>query len=132
MSKYATQRTYDGRRARCGDIVVIACPKYDMRKFAHLMPQNVPEQKMCLRAGIVGSISASKDIPYLRDLREGSQDADPEWWLFVATRTEEDIEKLEIGEWTWPLDLVMRRAEGSQASMPPTHLVPVAPLGEAV
>jgi hypothetical protein len=104
VSKYSTQRTFDGRKARIGDIVVLACPKYDLREY----PYNQPEQKMCLRAGIVSAISSSRDtrdIPYLRDLRSGSgtQDADPGWWMFVSTKTEEDIEKLEIGQWTWPL-----------------------------
>ena len=84
MSKYSTEKTYDGRKARCGDIVVIACAKY------------------------------------LRDLRAGVVDIAPEGWTFVATRTEADIEKLEIGQWTWPLDLVMRHAEGGQVPVPPS------------
>jgi len=117
MSKYATQKTYDGRRARIGDMVILACPKYDMREINY---HPAPEQKMCLRAGVVGAISSSRDIPYLRDLRAGSPDADPEWWVFVATRTEEDIEKLEISQWTWPLDLVMRFNEGRQVPVPPS------------
>jgi hypothetical protein len=95
VSKYATQKTFDGRKARIGDTVVLACPKQVVGMFTHVV----------LRAGIVGAISSSRDIPYLRDLRSdsGIQDVDPERWVFVPTKTEEDIEKLEIGQWTWPL-----------------------------
>jgi len=66
---------------------------------------------MCLRAGIVGAISSSKDLPHLRDLKSGEADKDPKEWTFVATKSEDDIEKLEIGQWTWPIDFVVRRDE---------------------
>ena len=108
---YATKRTFGGRRARVGDVVVLACPRYDMRQF---WPSNAPDQEMVLRSGVVSTIAAD-DLPCLEE--NDGQVADPTWWSFVETTTEEEIEAMEISQWTWPLEL--RKAK--PPVLPPTE-----------
>jgi len=117
VSKYQTKQMFDGRRARVGDVVVLAAITnkgnwYSCPACCACQPC-AEHNRMCLRAGIVGAISSSKDLPHLRDLKSGEADKDPKEWTFVATKTVEKIEALEIGQWTWPIDFVMRCEEVS-------------------
>jgi len=128
VSKYATKKTFAGRKARVGDVVVLAARKPGENSSCFTCQCGTPCWKhdtMCLRAGVVGAISSSQDLPYLRDLKAGEVDKDPKEWTFVETFSEEGIEEMEIGQWTWPLDLVMRYVEGGQVPVRDSDSVPV-------
>jgi hypothetical protein len=106
VSKYLTKRDFAGRRARVGDIVVLAARKPGDVRGCFTCDCGTPcwiHDTSCLRAGIVGAISSSQDLPYLRDLKAGEVDKNPNEWEFVRTSSVDEIEALEIGQWTWPL-----------------------------
>ncbi len=95
MASYSTIQMFAGRRARVGDIVILAGRSHD------------GGDKMCLRAGVVVAICSSQDRPFLLDLRNNSVDWVDPAWKFVATPSDRSIqlemEALPIGSWTWPV-----------------------------
>ncbi len=94
MSLYATRQFFGGFRASVGRIVVLAASKHDR------------QLGMCLRAGIIRAISHMKDTPYIFETYTGQCDNE---WTFVETTTEQGMENLPIGSWTWPLHLRSER-----------------------
>lgn len=110
MSTYETKRLYGDFRPAVGDRVLVSAPRHDGK------PGN------CIHAGVVVAISASKDRPFVQDLRDGAADFD-EAWPFVdllcdeagnplpgargGRRTREEqlaaLADMPVRSWTWPV-----------------------------
>lgn len=79
--KYATEKTFDGQRASVGRAVVV-------KQFG-----------MHAEAGIVSAICDDDSIEiYCLSLNDRHDD-----FTFVSTKTEDDINALSEGAWTWPV-----------------------------
>lgn len=115
MSTYATKQKFGRKRAAVGDLVIIAVPKHEYaRSVRGQGPVSIlilsPPAKLeaCLQAGVIVSVSKHEDRPHVRVLKTGETNYDNSEisWKFVNTLCEADVARLEIGEWTWPLELL--------------------------
>lgn len=98
MSTYATKQKFGRKRAAVGDSVVIAMSQ-------HIRKHEYAFDAACLQAGVIVSVSKHEDRPHIRVVKTGETNYDNKEldWKFVACLSEADVERLEIGEWTWPL-----------------------------
>lgn len=105
MSTYATKQRFGRKRAAVGDLVVIAVEKHEAGGPGPETIRVLNLGKVCLQAGVVVSVSKREDRPHIRVLKTGETNYDNEEldWRFVPCLCESDVERLEIGEWTWPL-----------------------------
>ena len=85
--KYATTRTFDGHRASLGKIVVMRDKNFE------------------LVAGMVVKIDNDygDERVYVESMERGRSDNDIRLLKFAVTKTEEDVNALPEGSWTWPV-----------------------------
>ena len=93
-SALMSEQKFNGRRARVGDAVILACCKYDLRN------DPFTEQEIVFQAGVVSSIY--NGLPVMTILEHGSPNVDPTYWRFVPTSNWKEVESLEPSEWTRP------------------------------
>lgn len=85
--KFATEKTFDGQRASLGKVVVMR------------------DKHIELVAGMVVKIDNDygDERVYVESMERSRSDNDIRLLKFVATKTEEDINALPEGAWTWPV-----------------------------
>ncbi len=95
MSKYVTTQMFGDRRASVRMAVVVCVAKHN------------DGLGTCLKAGIIVAISSDRDIPYIRIFQVDDSASYAITSLeFVETNTVGDIERLPVGTWTWPMEVL--------------------------